>query len=104
MSLQAKILSLLADITDPTTRMDIASTLYYLCDLYSAGQVKEDELRGYLTDIIRDVISAVYPELSDEEVKAKTGEMVEEFIRLFKLETIRRRTFARMRGLPSGVI
>jgi len=50
-----------------------------------------------------DVISALYPELTEEEVRKKVSSMVEEFMRAFKLESTMRRMLSRFRpryGLP----
>lgn len=102
MSLQSKVLTLLADITDPAVRMDIASTIYFMFDLYSSGSIKESDVKQTLTNIITDVLGALHPEWTDEELKAKVKDMVNEFIRVFKLETVRRRTMATLRGFPSG--
>ena len=94
MSLQAKILSLIADITDPAMRIDIASTINYIFSLYTTGHFKDDEIRNALRDIIRDVIAIVHPELTDEEIRKKTKDLVEDFMRAFRVESARRRLFA----------
>lgn len=104
MSLQSKVLSLITDITDPAIRMDIASTIYFMFDLYSSGSVKESDVKMALTNIITDVLGALHPEWTDEELKAKVKDMVNDFLRIFKLESVRRRTFASLRGIPSGFL
>jgi len=103
LSVQAKILNLLSGITDPTVRMDIASTVNYLFSIYSGGHANEDEIRNSLYEVCLDVISVTHPELIEEEVRKKSRTMVEEFMRAFKLESTMRRMFSRFRprtGLP----
>jgi len=81
LSVQAKILNLLSGITDPTVRMDIASTVNYLFSIYSGGHANEDEIRNSLYEVCLDVISVTHPELIEEEVRKKSRTMVEEFMR-----------------------
>jgi len=103
MSLQAKILSLLSGIDDPTVRMDVASTINYLFSIYTGGHANEDEIRDALYEIFLDIIDAVHPELTREEKEKKSRTMVEEFMRAFRLESTMRRMlsrFGRRAGLP----
>lgn len=95
MSLQAKIMSLISGITDPGMRVDVASTINYLFNVYCAGHADENEVRGALYEICYDVISATHPELTEEEVRDKSEAMAEEFIRSFKLESATRRMMSR---------
>jgi len=97
-SLQAKILSLIAGITDPVVRVDVASTINFLFDVYAGGGIKEDELRSELYSICVDVISGVHPELTEEEVRRISRTTAEEFMRIFKVESLRRRIMTRIRG------
>ena len=101
MSLQAKILNLLSGINDPTVRMDVASTVNYLFNLYCGGHANESEIRDALYDVCLNVVRAMHPELTEEEVRKKSRTMVEEFIGAFKLESTRRRMFSRFRGRVS---
>jgi len=103
LSLQAKILKLIAGVTDPTVRIDVASTINYVFGIYVDGTIDEREARNALRDICMDVVSATYPELTEEEVRKKVSSMVEEFMRAFKLESSMRRMLGRFRpryGLP----
>ena len=99
MSLQALILSLLEDIPDAAARTDIATSIFYLRDLYVNGQIKEADLRNDLAEVVSTVLSLTHPELLPEELKAKTKELVEQLMRAIKAETIRARLMRR-RGLP----
>jgi len=103
MSLQARIVNLIAGIIDPTVRIDVASTINYLFAVYADGSLEENEVRNALREVCMDVISALYPELTEEEVRKKVSSMVEEFMRAFKLESTMRRMLSRFRpryGLP----
>jgi len=103
LSLQAKILNLIAGVADPTVRIDVASTINYVFGIYVDGTIDEREARNALRDICMDVVSATYPELTEEEVRKKVSSMVEEFMRAFKLESSMRRMLGRFRpryGLP----
>jgi len=98
LSLQAQILNLLSGITDPTVRMDVASTINYLFSLYRDGHVNEAQIRDDLYSVCLDVVGIMHPELTEEEVRKKSRTMVEQFMRAFRLESISRRAFTRFRG------
>lgn len=102
MSLQAKILNLLSGIGDPLVRMDIASSIHYLSDIYASGSAKEEEVRNSVYEICYDVIRATRPELIEEEARDEAKRMTDEIMSAFRMETLRRRisTRFRARGLP----
>jgi len=103
MSLQAKILSLISGITDPTVRIDIASTINYLSQVWAGGGVSAQEIRSSLFEVCFDVVNGTHPELTEEEVRRIANDMADEFMRLFKIEALTRRMMARFRpraGLP----
>jgi len=103
MSLQAKILSLISGVTDPTRRIDIASTINYLFQIWMSGVAEEGEIRTSLFEVCSDVISGTHPELTEEEVRRISSDMAGDFMRLFKIEGLSRRMMARFRpraGLP----
>jgi len=97
-SLQAKILSLISGITDPTMRIDIASTVNYLFQVWTGGGASEEEIRGSLFEVCRDVISGTHPDLTEEEVRGIANDMTNDFMRIFKVEALTRRMMARFRG------
>jgi len=101
--LQAKILSLISDITDPTVRIDVASSINYLFQVWLSGNVKEEEVRSSVFEVCFDVISGTHPDLTEEEVRRMSNDITGEFMRLFKIEGLSRRMMARFRpraGLP----
>jgi len=103
LSLQAKILSLIADITDPTVRIDIASTVNYLFQVWTGGGVEERDIRSSLFEVCYDVISGTHPDLTEEEVRRISNDMADDFMRIFRTEALTRRMMARFRprtGLP----
>jgi len=97
MSLQAMILSLISGIKDPTLRIDIASTVNYLFGLFQAGAATEGQIRDSLYEILYDVIRATYSDLTDEEVKKKAATLTDQFMRTFKVESVKRRVMTRIR-------
>mgnify|MGYP000719327481 FL=1 len=102
MSVRAKILNLLSGITDPTIRVDVASTIYYLMDIYASGSAKEGEIKQSLFEICFDVIRATRPDLIEEEARQEAQKMADELMSAFRMETLRRRVSVgfRARGLP----
>jgi len=68
MSLQAKILSLISGISDTVVRVDVASTINFLYEVYASGRAKGEEVRRELYAVCSDVVSGVHPELSEEEL------------------------------------
>jgi len=97
LSLQAKILSLVAGIDDPWIRNGVASTIHYLFGVYSAGGVPEGKVRDALVDVCRDVIAYLHPELSKEEVEKNAATMADELMRVFRVEALSRRIMSRFR-------
>jgi hypothetical protein len=97
MSLQAKIMTLLSGISDPVVRIDIATTINYLFSVYASGRSNENEIRDALYDVLLDVVRATHPDLIEEDVRKKSANLADEFIRAFKLEATRSRVMARFR-------
>lgn len=97
MSLQALIVSLISGIRDPTTRVDIASTINYLFDIYTAGYENEGEIRNSLYDLCLTVVRFKFPDLTEEECREKAMDLTEEFLRAFRIEGARRRIMTRIR-------
>jgi hypothetical protein len=79
-------------------RVDVASTVNYLFTLYASGHANETEVRDALYTACLEVVSAMHPELTQEEVKKKSGIMAEEFLRAFKLESTSKRMMSVFRG------
>jgi len=96
-------MNLIAGITDPMVRIDVASTINYLFSIYTDGTIREGEARNALREVCTDVVSVLYPEFTEEEVRKRVASMVNEFMRAFKLESTVRRMLSRVRpraGLP----
>lgn len=99
MSLQAKILSLLSGITDPAIRIDVASTINYLFDVYCNRSADENEIKDALFDICVTIIGAKHPELTMDECRSKAEILVDEIMKSFRVESIKRRIGTRFRRL-----
>jgi len=100
MSLARRITNLIAGVTDPMVRMDIASTINYLFSIYADGTAPEDRIRDALYEILMDVLTATKPELTIEEIRDKARILVDEFMSAFKLESLSRRIRTRYRIRP----
>jgi len=103
MSLQNLIMSLLSNIRDPAVRIDVASTINYIYSIYISGNISEDQARDALYEVCSDVIRATAVAMTEDEIRKKTNLLVEEFIKAFRLEGIRRRVMSTVRpraGLP----
>jgi len=97
-SLQAIVLSLISDIDDPAVRADVASTIYFLSDVYRSGALNDEGLRNELREVVNAVISATHPELLPEERQKKVEEFVNQLMRAIKLGALRARVLQR-RGI-----
>lgn len=98
MSLQMKILSLISGIVDPKIRIDVASTINFLYNVYVDGRASEEEVLNDLYSICRDILTYTYPLLGVDEIEAKSREMAEEFLREFKVEGLRLKIIRKMSG------
>jgi len=98
MSLHSLIMSLLSGILDPVTRVDIASTIHYIFDIYSSGNISDADAKNALFEICVDVLRATKPDLTDEEIKENAEQLSEQFIKAFRIEALRRRMLSRFRS------
>lgn len=97
MSLHNLIMSLISDLRDPTIRIDIASTINYIYSLFSSGNINENQARDAIYDVIVDVLRATRFDMTDEEIKKKAASLTDDFIKAFRIESIRRRVSSRLR-------
>lgn len=97
MSLQAKILNLVSGIDDPTIRIEVSRTIYYLFSVYQSGKVPEENIVQDLYEICLTVIVNKHPELSQEEAKNRAKQLAHEILNAFRIETMLRRTIGRLR-------
>jgi len=100
MSLQSKILDLISGITDPSDRIYISSTINYLLSVYASGNASEDAVRDALFDVCYNVLRVKMYDSPDEEVRKKAAMLSDEFIRLFGVESVLRRTMKRFKLPP----
>jgi len=90
-------MSLISELTDPVLRIDVASTIQYVFSLFSSGDINEAQAKDTLFDVCRDVLRETKPTLTDVEIKKKAATMADEFIKAFKVESVRRRVMSRFR-------
>jgi len=95
MSLMSKVQALIAGITSPRVRLDVAGTINFLYELYASGRINEEQLRSDLFEICFEVIAMSNPDLMDEEIRERTGIVVDDLVRTMKIEGVRRRMIAR---------
>jgi hypothetical protein len=98
MSLQSKIRVLIAGIEDMNSRINVASTISYLYDLYSNGRISEEQVRDDLYDVLFEVMRFLKPNLVEDALKKVTEDLVEDFVRTFKLESASKRVMAKYRA------
>jgi len=98
MSLNAKILSLLSGIVGVEDRTGIASSIFYICDLYLDGRINEDQARTEIYNICYTIISYKHPHLLDEEKRVYANRTTDEIMNAVKVEGIRRLTSTRFRA------
>lgn len=93
-SLHQMVLNLISGIDDPSIRVEVSRTIFYLYNIYASG-VEESEVRDGLEDVVRTVLRAKFPDMEKEEFKAMVKRTVDEFMQAFRLTTMLRRTISR---------
>lgn len=86
---------LLVGIKNPAFRMEVASTINYLLDVYSNSVANEDDIRNDLYDICSTVLSISNPDKSKEEITEMAKDMAEQFVRTFKITSLSRRAMSK---------
>jgi len=99
MTLWSKIRSLISGIGDSRVRVDIASSINFLFDLFRHGQITEEQLKKELTNICRSVIEITNPLIPEDEVSMRAEVIADDLIRTMKVESIHYRVRARLRSL-----
>jgi len=100
MSLQAVVLSLLDGIVDPSIRSDIATTIYFLRDVFLSGKIKPNELKSELVDIVSTVVDITHPDLLPDEKKKKVDMIVDQLYRAIRMSTLKMRMMGKYRISP----
>jgi len=90
-------IELISSIRDPEMRVNVASTINYLLDVYSSGKINEDEIRDDLFEIVQTVFSSTMPDKTKEEITKMSKNKVDEFLRAFKMEGLLRRAVSKYR-------
>ena len=100
MSLQAIVLSLLDGITDPSVRSDIATTIYFLRDVYISGKIKPEELKMELVNIVSTVLDVTHPDLLPDEKKKKADMIADQLYKAIRMSTLKMRMMGKYRMPP----
>lgn len=95
LSLQAKIFELISNLRDTAMRIDVATTISFLSDLFNMGRISEEELRDSLSDVCMTVFKETKKNLDTEILKELVDKTVEDLVTVIKLTGIRRRVSAR---------
>jgi hypothetical protein len=95
MSLMQKVQALISGIDDVRVRMEVASTIRFLADLYSNGRAGEDEIRKDLLEICTDVLRLSNPDLLDEEIAERAKILADEIFQSMRLDRLVQRTIYR---------
>jgi hypothetical protein len=101
MTLWTKVNALIAGIGDPRVRIDVASTINYLYNLFSHGAISEDQLLVDLKEICATVIELANPLLPRDEVLRRAEAVAEDLVKTMKVESVHYRVRMRMRSLLS---
>jgi len=97
------IKNLISPLTDPTARIDVATTVNYLFSVYLSGDASEAEVRSSLREVCETVLRVTHAGLTEEELRDRVDRLVDDFMKAFKLEAIRHKTLSSIRpryGLP----
>ncbi len=97
MGLQEKILSLMKGIDDPAMRMEVFRSIQFLFEVYTTGEVSEEEILDDLVDIAATVLSMKHPEKTEEQIMEEAKKLAGELMAHFRAETITRRLLAKRR-------
>ena len=98
MGLWSKVNALISGIPDNRLRIEIASTINFLYNVYAQGGVNEDQLRGELKEICRTVVELSNPMLLPEDVNDRAEVLADELIRDMKIEALMHRVRVRFGG------
>jgi len=92
MSLHAKLLNLLSGIDDPSIRIEISKTIFYLYNVYASGGASEDDIRNDLVEIATMIVEEKNPTLSPDDKKKLVETIVNDLLRAFKMESMMKRS------------
>jgi len=80
------VINLLAGIDDPSVRMEVSKSIYYLYYVYIANPGQESEIKKDLIEICETVFSVKAPDLPAEKIREKAKEYANRLIAAFRLE------------------
>lgn len=99
MSLQAKIFELIKDVPDPMMRIDVASTISFLADIYILHSADEDEIFKDLVDVCLTVINLTRPDLEENEKRDLAEKKARDLLTTIKMRGMTRRMASKYTGM-----
>lgn len=105
MGWQEKVIKLLDGITDPVLRANVSSTIFFLMDVFASGKVSEEEVKGDLLDVFKQILAYKHPEWPPPKVHDEAKKLLEDIISDFRLARMTRMVMgrARARTMPPGL-
>jgi hypothetical protein len=100
MSFTKQIQALTAALSDPKQRFEVARTLNFLKDAYSAGKMSDEQLLSDVKEVCEATIALASPDLTEDEVRERAATVAEEIVKSIKIECLFRRTLTRVRPTP----
>ena len=90
-SLQAKIYELIRDLKDPMMRIDVASSITFLADVYRLGRASEEDIYNDLIDVCMAVFKNTMPDAAEDELRRMAEEKAKEFLDIIRITGTARR-------------
>jgi len=87
MRLQEILLDLLSGISDPAVRVDVASTISFLAQVYRMGKATEEQIANDFREIVREVLTMKNPTLAPDELKKLIDDYVNRLMIAIKGES-----------------
>lgn len=91
MSLAQRIMKLVGGIKDPVLRIDVASSINFLADVYTSGRASKDEVLQDLREVCYEVLKKTMPGQPDEVIKEVADKEANELLEAMKIVSLRRR-------------
>lgn len=96
-----RIMKLISNIKDPVLRIDIASSINFLADVYTSGRASREEVMQDLRELCYEVFKKAAPDQPDEVLKERAEREAEELLEAMRIVSFRRRLTSKygFRGL-----
>ena len=91
LSLAQRIFRLVSGIRDPVLRIDVASSINFLADIYTSGRASKEEVLKDLEDVCYEIFKKTMASEPDEVIKERAKNEAKELLEAMKLTSLRRR-------------